>query len=112
MVCYLLPSIHCARRTLSSNYYCTTTTHHHHVRLQHTTSLHQVSLHKDLILTPKNLIITHFQSILYYLYNFNLNYNNFCYGMMVTQLTTFVPLYSCINNITLKEAATAAKTCQ
>jgi len=31
--------------------------------------------------------------------------------MMATQLTTFVLLYSCNNDITLKKAATAAKTC-
>jgi hypothetical protein len=34
-----------------------------------------------------------------------------CYGMMLTQLTRFVPLYSCDNNITLKMAAVAAETC-
>jgi len=43
------------------HHYPTLTKHHHHVGLQHTTSLHQVLLHTDLtILTPKNLIITHF----------------------------------------------------
>jgi hypothetical protein len=34
-----------------------------------------------------------------------------CYGVMATQLTTSVPLYSCNNNITLKMAAIVAKTC-
>jgi len=33
-----------------------------------------------------------------------------CYGVTATQLTTFVPLYSC-NNITLKMATVAAETC-
>jgi hypothetical protein len=33
------------------------------------------------------------------------------YRMTATQLTTFVPLYSCNNNITLKMAAVAAETC-
>ena len=31
--------------------------------------------------------------------------------MTATQLTTFVPLYSCNNNVTLKMAAVAAETC-
>jgi hypothetical protein len=31
-----------------------------------------------------------------------------CYGVATTQLTTFVPLYYCNNNATLKMAATAA----
>ena len=34
-----------------------------------------------------------------------------CCGVRATQLTTFVPLYSCNNNITLKMAAIAAKMC-
>ena len=33
-----------------------------------------------------------------------------CYGVMVTQLTIFVPLYCCNNNITLKMAIIAAGT--
>jgi len=37
------------------------------------------------------------------------NFN--CYGVMVTQLTTFVSLYSCNNSITLKMAVIAAETC-
>jgi hypothetical protein len=34
-----------------------------------------------------------------------------CYRMTATQLTTFVPLYSCNNNINLKMVAVAAETC-
>jgi hypothetical protein len=34
-----------------------------------------------------------------------------CYGVMVTQLTTFVPFYSCNNYVTLKMAAIAVETC-
>ena len=33
------------------------------------------------------------------------------YGVTVTQLTTFVPLYSCNNKITLKMATVVAETC-
>jgi hypothetical protein len=33
-----------------------------------------------------------------------------CYGVMVIELTTFVPLYCCNNSITLKMAITAAET--
>jgi hypothetical protein len=33
-----------------------------------------------------------------------------CYGMTATQLTKFVPLYSC-NNITLKMAGVVGETC-
>jgi len=33
------------------------------------------------------------------------------YGVTATQLTTFVPLYSCNNSITLKMAAIADETC-
>ena len=47
---------------------------------------------------------------LYFLYNFNCNYDNYCHGVMVTQLTTFVPSCSCDNIITLKVAAVAAET--
>jgi len=34
-----------------------------------------------------------------------------CYGVMVTQLTTLVCLYSCNNNITLKMGRILAETC-
>jgi hypothetical protein len=34
-----------------------------------------------------------------------------CCEVKVTQLITFVPLYSCNNNITLKKAAIATETC-
>ena len=34
-----------------------------------------------------------------------------CYVVMATQLTTFVVLCSCNNNVTLKMAAIAAETC-
>jgi len=39
------------------------------------------------------------------MWNFNIN----CYGVTVTQLTTFVPLHSC-NNINLKMTVTADET--
>ena len=44
---------------------------------------------------------------IYNLHNFNRNYNFDCYGVMVTQLTTFVPSISC--NIILNMAVLAAK---
>ena len=34
-----------------------------------------------------------------------------CYGVTATQLITFVLLYSCNNNITLKMAEIPAETC-
>jgi len=34
-----------------------------------------------------------------------------CYAVMATQLNTFVRLYCCDNNITLKMAARATVTC-
>jgi hypothetical protein len=50
-----------------------------------------------------------FNPYLYYLHNFNRNYICNCNGVMVTQLTKFVRLYSC-NNITLKLARMPAET--
>ena len=43
--------------------------------------------------------------------NFNWKYIFNYYEVMVTQLTTWVPLYSMHNNITLKMAVIAAETC-
>ena len=62
---------------MGSNQY-TPSTHHLHTALKLTTPLHQSSLCTDqTILTPKSLIITHFNLYLHYLHNFNWNYNNF-----------------------------------
>ena len=63
----------------------------------------------NFVTTPNILIIAHFNLHLYYLRNFNQKNNVFnCYAVTATQLTTYVPLYSC--NITLKMAAVAAET--
>jgi hypothetical protein len=62
-----------------------------------------------MILNLKILIISHFKPYLYYLHDFKQNYNNF-YEVTATQLTTFVPLYSC-NNITMTMATIAAEAC-
>jgi len=51
-------------------------THHQNAGLKLTTLLHQSSPRTDqTILTPKILIIMHFNLYLYYLHNFNGNYN-------------------------------------
>ena len=63
------------------------------------------------ILTPKILIIIYFNLYLYYLHNFNQNFNFHCYEVMVAQLTKSVHLYSCNNNITLKMAGMLDETC-
>jgi len=87
-------------------------THHLHTGLKLTTSLHQASLHTDLTILTQDF--KHYPFLTYiYITNIILTeiliiFN--CCRMTVTQLTTFVPFYSC-NNITLKIAATAAETC-
>jgi len=48
---------------------------------------------------------------LFYLNSFNRNYNFKYYGVMVTQVTTFLFLYSCNINITLKIAGMSAEKC-
>jgi hypothetical protein len=89
-----------------------TSTHHLHAVLKLPKSLQQPSLSTDqTILTPKFLTIVHFNLHSYYLNNFNQNCPFNCYGETVTHLTTFVFLYSCNNNITLKMTAVAAETC-
>ena len=64
------------------------------------------------ILTPKILIITPFVTYIYITYiiltEIIVIFN--CYGVTMTQLTTFVSLYS-RNNIALKMTAEAAETC-
>jgi hypothetical protein len=51
----------------------------------------------------KSQDFNHYQLLTYiYIYNYNRNYNFNCYGVIVTQLNTFICLYSCNNDITLK----------
>jgi len=82
--------------------------------LKPTTSLREASLRTDLrIFKSKDFnhysFLTHIYSTYMILTGITIISN--CYGMTMTQLTTFVPLYCCNNNITLKMAAIAAETC-
>jgi len=56
-------------------------------------------------------VITNFDPYLYYLILPEIIIICNCYGVTAIQLTTFVPLCSCNNNITLKMTVIAVETC-